>query len=326
MNEQRAIVEPKIATEMVAGMKFCGREFTAAELGLIVEMVTDFGSLNLTELSRTLCELLEWKRPSGGLKSLECRQMLTQLSERGWFRLPELQGIGPRGPRVIKLSTNSEPQAEIGGPASEFQPLHLKVVKAGRGGDSGLWRELIERYNYLGYRAPVGANLRYLIYSEKPANQPLGCMLWTSPAWKIEVRDRWIGWDAAVRARNLQWIVSNSRFLVLPWVRVKHMASMILGQCARQLPGDWQGMYGYRPLLMETMVDSRRFRGTCYRAANWVDLGMTKGRGRMDRDHERQKEEAVAVKQVLVYPLCRKARERLLTGAAPSCPQAQEDE
>src|SRR5258708_32390695 len=114
-----------MAAEMASGMKVWGREFSSVELELIVEMVTDFGSLNLTEISRTLCELLEWKRPSGGLKSLECRQMLTQLSERGWIRLPELQGIGPRGPRVIKLSTNSEPQAEIGGAANEIHPVTL---------------------------------------------------------------------------------------------------------------------------------------------------------------------------------------------------------
>lgn len=138
--------------------------------------------------------------------------------------------------------------------------------------------------------------------------------MWTSPAWKIEVRDRWIGWSSDERSRNLQLIVNNSRFLLLPWVQVRHLASKILGQSARQLPGDWERMYGYRPLLLESMVDSNRFSGTCYRAANWILLGETKGRGRMDRRHD----QAIAPKLVYVYPLGRDARARLRSGATPT--------
>ena len=140
----------------------------------------------------------------------------------------------------------------------------------------------MERYHYLGHRVPVGASLRYWVHSERCPEQVLACLLWSSAAWKMAARDRWIGWSAEQRARNLPFIVNNSRFLLLPWVRVKGLASKILGHGARQLPDDWERLYGYRPLLLETLVEEERFRGTCYRAANWIALGRTQGRGRMD--------------------------------------------
>lgn len=306
--------------------RYFGREFTSSEAELIREIVGGFGSLSVNQIALTICELLDWKRPSGGLKGRECREMLEELRDRGELKLPELRKMGPSGPRVVAQTERGEARSELTGRASEYRPVVLKEVKAGRGGESGLWRELIERHHYLKYRAPVGATLRYLIYSGQRPGEVLGCMLWSSPAWKIEVRDRWIGWDGETRARNLQLIISNSRFLILPWVRVEHLASMVLGQCARQVGGDWERKYGYRPLMLETMVDARRFRGTCYRAANWIDLGMTKGRGRMDRGHEREKEEGAAVKQVLVYPLCRNAPRRLCRAAAPNYREPAEDE
>lgn len=302
--------------------KYFGREITEEELELIKEIVTGFSSLSVSEISRTVSELLEWKRPSGGLKSHECRQMLEEMRDEGKFRLPEVRGAGPRGPRIVKETSRGESQGEITGKAGEFEPLELRKVGA-RSEESRLWRELVNRYHYLGYRAPVGASLRYLVYSGQRAGEVLGCLLWTSPAWKIEARDRWIGWDEEVRSRNLQLIVSNSRFLILPWVRVEHLASKILGRCARQVAEDWEGMYGYRPLLLETMVDSSRYRGTCYQAANWIGLGKTKGRGRMDRDHVA---DGSAEKMVYVYPLRRDARERLLTATAPGYCEEKEDE
>ena len=300
--------------EIGSEMKFFGRAFSLAELELIQETVRDFPFLNLTEISCTICELLEWKRPNGNLKNHECRQMLEQLRDRGLLTLPELRRLGPRGPRVVSLTSQSEARPELSVAAGELEPLQLKLVKASSGGESKLWRELVARYHYLGYRAPVGATLRYLVRSERRGDEVLACMMWTSPAWKIEARDRWIGWGSEVRSRNLQLIVNNSRFLILPWVRVKHLASKILGHCARQLPADWEQLYGYRPLLLESMVDSSRFRGTCYRAANWVLLGETKGRGRMDRNHD----VVAAPKLVYVYPLGGRARERLGSDPAPT--------
>jgi hypothetical protein len=192
------------------------------------------------------------------------------------------------------------------GSAGEFEPLEFELVDNRK--QSQLWTELIDRHHYLRYRVPLGANLRYLVRSGREGGAVLACLLWSSPAWKMAARDQWIGWNAEQRVRNLQLIVNQSRFLVLPWVQVKGLASKILAKSARQLPSDWERWYGYRPLLLETLVDRQRFRGTCYRAANWIRVGETSGRGRMDREH---KAHGQAVKDIYLYPLTRDARQRL---------------
>ena len=286
-------------------LSFCGRLFSKPELELMREMARDYARLGVTEIARTVCELLDWKRANGRLKDQECRQLLERLRDQGWLTLPAVRNTGPRGPRHIQLSEASAPQATLEGGAGEFAPLELRVVESRS--ESQLWTELIERHHYLSYRVPVGANLRYLVYSGR-GEQVLACLLWSSPAWKMAPRDQWIGWNREQRAQNLQWVVNNSRYLILPWVRVRGLASKILGQCARQLPGDWELRYGYRPLLLETLVDARRFRGTCYRAANWIRVGQTQGRGRMDSKHRAQ---GLAPKDIYLYPLCRNVRQQL---------------
>lgn len=261
---------------------FCGRRFSAAEIELMREVVSDFGSLSLTEIARTVCELLDWKRPNGRLKNHECRLLLEKLSAAGLVTLPPLRESGPRGPRVVTSTNNGTEQEPLSCSVGQLSPLTLTVVRSRS--ESALWNELVQRYHYRGYRVPVGANLRYLVRSVS-ADQVLACLLWSSPAWKMAPRESWIGWTDEERARNLQLIVSNSRFLILPWVRVRNLASTILSLCARQLPADWERLYGYRPVLLETIIDAQ-FRGTSYRAANWLLLGATTGRGRMDRHHE----------------------------------------
>jgi hypothetical protein len=219
----------------------------------------------------------------------------------------------------VPVTAQSQPQAPLEGSAGQYEPLRLMVV-GGASADSRLWMELIQRHHYLGYRVPVGAQLRYLVRSGRTADQVLACLQWTSAAWKMAARDRWIGWNAEERARNLLYIVNNSRFLILPWVRIKGLASKILAHCARQLPEDWQRRYGYRPLLLETLVDGQRFAGTCYRAANWIPLGQTQGRGRMDRHHQA---DGSARKLVFVYPLCRHVQQRLREAQAPCFSEAE---
>jgi len=290
-------------------LRFCGRTFSGQELGLMREIARDYAGLAVTEMARTVCELLEWKRANGRLKDQECRQLLEYLRDQGWLRLPAVRNSGPRGPRQIRLGEASAPQARVEGSAGEFEPLELQLVE--RRQESQLWTELIERHHYLRYRVPVGANLRYLVRSPRSGEQVLACLLWSSPAWKMAARDQSIGWNAEQRAHNLQLIVNNSRFLVLPWVHIQGLASKILAQSARQLPIDWEQRYGYRPLLLETLVDAQRFRGTCYRAANWIHVGQTSGRGRMDREH---KTHGQAVKDIYLYPLARNARQRLCVG------------
>jgi hypothetical protein len=282
---------------------FCGRKFRAQEVELMRVVARDYAGLGVTEIARTICELLEWTRPNGGLKNHECRQLLERLAEEGVLTLPTLRKLGGRGPRRADVSQpHSEPEP-IACAARECEPLELALVEGEN--ESRRWREQLERYHYLGWRVPFGANLRYWARNR---DRELACLLWTSPAWKMQARDTWIGWSDEQRRRNLQWIVNNGRFLVLPWVRVKGLASKILAQSARQMPDDWQARYGHRPLLVETLVDTQRFRGTCYRAANWLHVGQTAGRGRMDRDH---KAAGQAIRDIYVYPLVRNVRQRL---------------
>jgi hypothetical protein len=293
-----------IQDRMTRPIVFCGYRLLPSEIELIREVVADFNCLSLTEIARTVCELLEWKRPNGRLKNHECRLLLEKLSAAGILTLPTLQQTGPRGPRVVSYSAGGEKQEPLIGSVSQFVPLSLTVVHSGP--ESAFWNELVERYHYRGYRVPVGANLRYFVHSVS-AQRILGCLMWSSPAWKMAARDRWIGWTDKQRSRNLQLVVNNSRFLILPWIRIRYLASKILSLCAQQLPADWAQLYGNRPRLLETLVDAQ-FRGTSYLAANWIYLGETRGRGRMDRGHDAH---GRGVKQIFVYPLCRNVQ-RLL--------------
>jgi hypothetical protein len=299
---------------MPESLTFCGRMFRSGELELMRQTALEFSALGVTEIARTVCELLEWKRPSGGLKNHECRQLLEQLQAEGFLQLPDLRKLGGRGPRradvwgadPFRISGYCCEPAPVECAASQCEPMELVLVEGQA--ESRRWREQVERHHYLGCPVPFGAHLRYWV---RHRQRELACLLWTSPAWKMQARDAWIGWSDEQRGRNLQSIVNNGRFLVLPWVRVKGLASKILALSARQMPHDWEIRYGCRPLLLETLVDAARFRGTCYRAANWIQVGQTAGRGRMDREHKAHRQ---AVKDIYVYPLVRDARQRLCGG------------
>jgi hypothetical protein len=294
---------------------FNGRTFSVEELGVIQTLTADCAGLPRTELAYTVCELLDWRRPTGTLKNHEGRLLLEHLATKGLVALPPVRvARAHRGPRTTPRSAQGAPAPEVVGSVREFLPLALEVVPPGRHGLSRLWRELIGRYHYLGDRVPVGATLRYVARSAQRPDQVLACLGWTSAAWRIAVRDRWIGWSDAQRRQALPCVVNNSRFLILPWVHLSDLASHILGRCARQLPDDWEARYGVRPLLLETLVDPARFQGTCYRAANWLALGQTVGRGRMDRANVLT---GHAPKAVYVYPLCRHVPQRLCTVPAP---------
>ncbi|HTC79823.1 MAG TPA: DUF4338 domain-containing protein [Terriglobales bacterium] len=303
---------------MPESLNFCGRTFRTGELELMRQTARDFSALGVTEIARTVCELLEWKRPGGGLKNHECRQLLEQLQAEGFLRLPALRQLGGRGPRQANVSEACCEPATLECTASECEPLELALVEGPA--ESRQWREQVERYHYLGCCVPFGANLRYWARNRE---RELACLLWTSPAWKMQARDEWIGWSDEQRGRNLQLIVNNGRFLILPWVQVKGLASKILALSARHIPRDWEIRYGYRPLLLETLVDAKRLRGTCYRAANWIHVGQTTGRGRMDREHTARGQ---AVKDICVYPLARDARQRLCGINIEESPYADEKE
>lgn len=288
---------------MPESLTFCGRMFGASELELMRQTAVEFSALGVTEIARTVCELLEWTRPGGGLKNHECRQLLERLQAEGFLKLPEVRKLGGRGPRRTHGPAVCVEPALVVCAASACEPLELALVE-GRN-ESRRWRELVERYHYLGCRVPFGAHLRYWVRNRE---RELACLLWTSPAWRMQARDEWIGWSEPQRRANLQRIVNNGRFLILPWVRVKGLASKILALSARHMPRDWESHYGHRPLLLETLVDASRFRGTCYRAANWLHVGQTTGRGRMDREH---KAHGDAIKDIYLYPLVRDFRQQL---------------
>ncbi len=285
---------------------FCGQPLEQDQVHEIAMIVATFPKLTRTELANTICELLEWKRPTGKLKTVECRQFLEDLEVRGIIRLPACQSqFAKRTKFSIAKTASSEAQAVLSVKLSDLAPVLLSRVK--NHAERQLWYEYMDRYHYLGYRLPFGAQVRYFIQSEISGDR-LGCLQFSSPAWKMAARDQWIGWSDEERKENLQKIISNSRFLIFPWVRVNNLASVVLSLAAKIVPKDWYEVYGYRPILMETLVDKKRFNGTCYRAANWVHVGQTTGRGRMDRQNKRK---GMAVKDIFVYPLSKKFRQEL---------------
>ena len=292
-------------------IRFCGQPLDDAQLALIVELARRYGRLSRHELSATVCELLDWRRPKGQLKLIECRALLEKLQDNGHICLPELKAGRPKGAATsTRMALDPEP-SPIDVPLEALRPVRLERVETCAQRDQ--WRSLVARHHYLGHRVPFGAHLRYLIKAVQ--ENVLGCLQFSSPAWRMSARDRWIGWDDATRAARLQHIVSNSRFLVLPHVRVKNLASHVLALALRRVTTDWMAAYGVQPLLAETLVDPARFTGRsagnaghCYRAAHWIDVGLTTGRGRMDRHHERH---GVSPKCVFLYPLVADAREKL---------------
>jgi hypothetical protein len=287
---------------------FCGQVVKRDQLLEIVEIVATFPKLTRSELANTICEVFSWKRPTGKLKTVECRQFLERLDTRGIIRLPAYRNQYRKEKKTTVARTQrTDSAAPISVKLSELAPISLSRVKTKEERD--LWYEYVDRYHYLGYQLPFGAQLRYFIQSGIRQAGTLGCLQFSSPAWQMAPRDRWITWNDAQRKRNLQKIVNNSRFLLFPWVKVKNLASAVLALAARTVPNDWQSCYGYRPVLMETLVDQSRFKGTCYKAANWFHVGATTGRGRMDRENRRH---GLAVKEIYVYPLSNRFRQELL--------------
>ena len=285
--------------------RFCGREFSTKEVSLIQEVVETCAGLSRLELAHTICELLEWKRPGGGLKARECRGFLERLDSQGVLTLPDKKSCGSSKPRkLIAPAEKGQVHSQLSGSVEQFAPLNIELVESRQ--QRQLFRQLLSRYHYLGYAMPYGARLQYLVYVSRPRREVVGCVQFSSPAWRMKVRDQWIGWDDATRQLRLQHIVNNSRLLVV--ARIRNLASMALSGVFRRLRTDWRRQYGLDPWLVETLVDGQRFYGGCYRAANFIVLGETSGRGRMDRTHQRH---GAQIKTVLVYPLVKNARRRL---------------
>lgn len=284
-----------------------GRIFPASEIALIREVVASCRGLSRKELANTISELAGWTRANGSLKEAECLVLLGRLEAAGLLTLPEKQQTRPVGSVTsIPHTAEGAPGLPLSGRVESFAPVSVERVTelAAR----QRFRELIDRYHPLGYKVPFGGHLEYLVWISQPERRVVGCVQFSSAAWRMEVRDRWIGWNDTMRARHLQLLVNNSRLLLLPWIHIRNLASATLARVLRLLPGDWQAQYGLRPLLVETLVDAAQYSGGCYRAANWVELGETSGRGRDDRHHHRH---GARPKRVLVYALKGDARARL---------------
>jgi len=293
-----------MAQQPDARLLLSGRYFTARELFEVKEMVRMFPNLSRTELAMTICENLGWVTPVGQYKVASCQHLLEWLEGWGLVALPRKREKVYENPERIEFGPRTQAGPPVEGSIADLEPIVLEPV---RGSDGiRLWNEYLHRYHALGYRRPFGAHQRYFIVS-KSVRGTLGCLLFAAAAWALAPRDEWIGWSEVDRSLRLNLVVNNSRFLIFPWVRVRNLASKVLSMVAKRIGADWQERYGYRPVLLETFVDPERYRGACYRAANWVYLGRTQGRGRTGRHNERP----FSRKDIYVYPLFADFRARL---------------
>ena len=277
--------------------RYFGREITEEDIELIRWILGTYRRLSRKELIYTISEALEWTRPEdGAAKAWQCRVCLESLESEGLITLPTARAVSKAEVSFKKIIP---PLDEI----TESGPIGLKIPKGPE--ENKRWRSYIEQYHILGYKRENGVSLRYFVISRE---RELGCLQFSSAAWALEDRDRWIGWSKEVKAANLRLIANNTRYLLLPWARMPNLASRALGQAARQLQKDWLRTYGYAPALLETFVDSSLYKGTCYKAANWKQVGETKGRGRYDSHHNQE----LSKKLIFVYPLQKDFREVLL--------------
>jgi hypothetical protein len=281
-------------------MKYCGRDFALAEIALIRELLR-LPQINRSRLSREVCERLNWRRGNGGLKDMSCRVALKRMQADGLIVLPP-----PRNAKPVAYRSYPRIEQAVLEPASlpgiELATLKLDLVLTKA--DSLLWNAYIEHHHYLGHQLMPGAQLRYFV---RAAGHIVAALGFGASAWKVKPRDQLIGWTTDQRQRNLHLIVNNARFLILPWIHCKNLASRILALISRRLPADWHARYAYRPVLLETFVEKPRFAGTCYKAANWQHLGDTQGRGKLDTLHRH----AQPIKSIWIYPLARDFQRQL---------------
>ena len=284
--------------------RYRGRAVTAQDILFIRQLIAQNPRLSRRKLSAKLCEAWDWRQANGALRDMVCRGLLLMLERAGQIQLPPVrchirgQNRKERSrPPAFPIDTTP-----LAMPLKALGPVDVQLVR--RTADEPLLHSLMEEHHYLGYEQPVGEHLKYLVWAQ---GRPVSCVAWSSAPRHLGSRDRFIGWNSEARRRNIRWIAYNTRFLILPWVRVPHLASHILGHMARRLSEDWERLYGHPIYFMETFIDPERFRGTCYRAANWVLMGRTTGRGKDDRTNRPNR----SIKEVWGYPLTRRFRQLL---------------
>jgi hypothetical protein len=281
-----------------------GREVTSADIELIRVLLAKHPTRGRTPLSQELCRRWNWRNAQGRLKDMAARTLLLKLERAGHIRLPPRIRPSSNGLRNRRSPVSPVQKEPIRGTLRDLRPLHVSVVAPGSA-DARMFHGLLAHEHYLGHRNTVGENLRYLVRDRH--GRPVACVLFGSAAWKCADRDAFLGWDRPTRERNLQRLTNNTRFLIPVGVQVPHLASHVLGLIARRIRADWQIKYGHPVHALETFVDRSRFKGTCYRAANWRRLGQTRGRTRNDRAHRLR----ARVKDVYLYPLVADLRREL---------------
>ena len=287
---------------MPAPWQYRGRVITAKDIAFIRQLMAAYPRASRRALSAKLCEAWQWKQANGALRDMVCRGLLLMLHRAGEIELPPVRYTPPtlakrEQPAAMRIDTTP-----IQGSLSQLQPIEFQLVR--RTPDEPLFNSLMEHHHYLGYEQPVGEHLKYVAWAQ---GRPIACLAWSSAPRHLGSRDRFIGWSAAARRRNLHFLAYNTRFLILPWIEVPHLASHLLGRMAKRLSEDWERLYQHPIYFLETFVDPTRFRGTCYRAANWILLGPTTGRGKDDQTNRPNR----SIKEVLGYPLTRRFRELL---------------
>lgn len=288
---------------MSNGMVIQGRLLSSDDIDIVREIIVSNPSWRRTRISQELCSRWGWFNHLGQPKDMACRSMLLKLEAKGYITLPARSSFPLNGLQHRSIPDINPDTTSIAASLRDLLPLSIEIVK---GKDSlALFCHLLSRYHYLGYSVTVGESMKYLIKDK--FGRPLSCVLFGSSAWKVACRDSYLGWKKECRERSLYLVTNNMRFLVLPWVTVAHLASHILGRIAKRIRKDWVERHGHTVVLLETFVDTSRFRGTCYRAANWRYAGQTKGRSRNDRYNDLR----VPVKDVYLYPLTPHFREIL---------------
>jgi len=303
----RSVFISATVRSMETELKYRGRTVTGSDIEFIRRLIADNPGLSRRALSARLCQAWDWRQPNGALCDMVCRGLMLQLHRSEHIELPPTRWVNPN-PLARHTSERNKPapvlvdQTPLESTLAGIRPLEFQQVR--RTVEERLFNSLLDRYHYLGYTQPVGEHLKYVVYAQ---DRPIACLGWSSAPRHLGPRDRFIGWSAEARRKNIRFLAYNTRFLVLPFVKVPHLASHILACMARQLPLGWEHVYGHQVYYLETFVDPERFRGTCYRAANWTMLGLTTGRGKDDQTNKPNR----PCKQVLGYPLTKDFRRRL---------------
>ncbi|MBE3101178.1 MAG: DUF4338 domain-containing protein [Firmicutes bacterium] len=270
-------------------------EITEDKVEQIKSIIIENPDWNRTRISQHICRLWRWQNPNGILKEISCRDMLRKLDKAGIIKLPVAQKPSRSNGSADKVKHFEHDTTPINTKLSQLRPLHISRVDSGK--ELALFKSYIDQHHYLGYDRTIGENMKYMVYSRD--GKPLSCLMFGSAAWSCRERDRFIGWDKNQRKQGLSLMTNNQRYLIFEWVKVEHLASHILSLVAHRIAGDWQSKYGHPVCCLETFVESSRFRGVCYRAANWIRVGSTTGRGRDGGHHNA----ILPLKDIYLYPL-----------------------